>query len=739
MRGDTRRRALLFLMVSVGMSALTVQTVLLRELMVVSWGNELVFGIGFSFWLIGVFCGALSGSVMLRSREIPFRTTLMVISALPVLGIVGTAWIRCLHLTGGTPAGQLPSYGVVAAVAGPAFLIAAVPVGLTFPFLVALLQQQSDGASRESATPVYVSEAIGSCLMALLLSMVLLGHVSSMTLIAGTGCLVIPVTVFSPYRTDRTVFAGMILFAAVLIVLPLLLGRWSEDRRWQSVSAGDRITERETPYQLLSLGKLGGQYQLMSNGRIQDVFPDRVSERLMVAGLHAQCPDARRILIVGPVPQSLETNMRSAFSAELISVVLDGQMNRMMASGSDSVNGGDDAACRRITGDVRAMLREPQARGFDDLDLVVLHGSEPTGTLGNRLLTVEFMRHLSTAMSRSGVLAVSLPDTVNYTAGDIAGVGSLIASTVQTAFPHVLIVPGTPHWLYASRSGRKLVTEQEEIVRRIRMLGRDWRREALMAGGDYQPDRIKQINESMVGREEQTNRDDRPVLLSRYARLTGWYTGSGMSVLLDMLNRLPWIWMILPLMLMGIALSGGKRVRLYMPVGILGFTAMSVVLLLVYMFQVQAGSVYRQIALLSGLFMAGLPMGAWMIRRRQRNETEHPFLSLRTPLLLMMTLSAVLLMVWHSGNTNSILLLIISACCGIVSGTVFPVAVHHVRQLEENVAVGSGLVDAFDHLGGAVGALLVASFLIPGLGVSGSLLLMIAVSGIGLIAAGGHR
>lgn len=739
MPADTRYRTLLILMGLVGAIALTVQTVLLRELMVVTWGNELVFGIGLSFWLTGVFCGALTGSFVVRHRNIVLRTTLLIVSCLPLLGVGAVVWIRCLHLITGTPSGQLPAYGVVVAAAGLVFLLTAIPVGLTFPLLVALLQRQSENERLESATPVYVAEAVGACVMAFLLSLLLLGRLTSLTLIAGTGLLIIPAVLFSPYRHERGVSTWMLLFGLLLVVIPFLLTTWSVDNRWRSVSAGNRIVERETPYQLVSLGELGGQYQLMSNGRIQEVFPDRVSERVMVAGISAQCPDAHRILIVGPVPPSLAVTMQSALPADLISIVLDPRLNRLMEIPPDSGTGLDRDNCRRITGDVRTLLRNPQQNGLNGLDLVVVHGSEPTGTLGNRLLTLEFMQRLSRSMEVDGVLALSIPDTVNYTAGDVAGVGSLIASTVQSVFPHVVIVPGSPHWLFASRSRGVLVTEQETIVRRIRALGPDWRREALMVGGDYEPGRMGKTRAALLGHEKETNRDDRPILLRRYARLTGWYSGGGISVWLDLLVDLPWIWVLLPLLLTGIGRVGGNRVRLYLPVGIMGFTAMSIMLVLIYMYQVHAGSVYRQIALLSGLFMTGLPLGAWAVRRWQATGKKDQAASLMLPLLLIITLLALLLALWHRGAMHPLILLVAGGFGGFVAGTVFPLAMTRAGRLDRDVPSGSGLVDAADHFGGAVGALLVASFMIPSMGVTGSLLLLIAVSGAGLLVLPGDH
>lgn len=732
----------LLYMGAVGGFALAAQTVLLRELMVVAWGNELVFGIGLGCWLAGIYAGAKLGTGL--CRRFPGLSRPLLISAGPALVFLGFAIlivVRLMNVIVHVPTGQMPGYGTTFLVAGPAFAIAAFPVGFTFPLMAERFAAKTQPPNAQAGTLVYIAEGVGAFLMSLVLLLLFTFHVD------GEACLLLaagPVLVLAlldAWSSSRSQRVWVLLCVVVILLLVRAGGPWSVEQRWRQLAVGQLVAETETPYQLLQKGRLENQVQIAANGKTILSYPDPVTARLKVMRLMTQHPAINRVLVVGPVPPDEAKAWAEWGTVDVVSIVLDPSLHRLTADAPGGV--------REIHGDlrdpdIRNRLRISPNHPMRDMvllkrsgpfELIVLDATAPSGSLVNRYLTREFLVQLGTLLSPDGVVAISLPSLVNYGTGQYGDLAGVLARTVQTAFPYLAVATGSPHWLFACRVPG-IITEAPDVIRdRLQGQVTDGDRVSRYLAMELDPDRISLVRSTAQSGAD-VNTDERPVLALAYGKLSGWYSGSGGGrLLLDWLERMPALLALLPLLIIVIRFLPMDGSGTTIPVAAMGFAAMSMQLVLIYVLQLIGGSVYSRLALLSGCFMLGLPLGAWLMSRMVSVFRR----LLQIPLLGALLLQAVFLLIWRIGHLSPGLMVAFNLLLGFVTGAMFPAAMQSIEQSETGVSIRAGRIDAADHLGAAAGAVFAGAAGLLILGVSSTVLLGMAVIGAAMLPLSGKQ
>ena len=231
------------------------------------------------------------------------------------------------------------------------------------------------------------------------------------------------------------------------------------------------------------------------------------------------------------------------------------------------------------------------------------------------------------------------------------------------------------------------------------------------------------------------NTDQRPMTYFFNMLLWGQFTSSGLSDVLQALRRMGlWCWLaplaiaalLLPLRA---ALEGRRRVvrrrwAATFALAVLGFVAMAAQLQLLLSYQAQVGFVFGRIALLNGLFMTGLALGAGVFGQRLAKGRRTGLslgVLLTTVALACHGLPAVLAaLAALDGATLEAAYLGLIGAAGSLTGTGFPLGVQLAHQQHGDVVRTSGLVEAADHLGGAVGGMVAGAFLVPLLGIVGT-------------------
>jgi hypothetical protein len=255
------------------------------------------------------------------------------------------------------------------------------------------------------------------------------------------------------------------------------------------------------------------------------------------------------------------------------------------------------------------------------------------------------------------------------------------------------------------------------------------------------------------------NADARPVLFTLFLDLQAHYAargGAGARALESPRQGL-WSrvraagagWLVLPAaVLLAAALAAraalGRRRSASWACGLAVFTTglfgLSAEMLIVYAYQVHFGYVYRDIAVVVGLFMLGLAVGGWAATRAAGAAQRRPLLAAEcAQALFVLALPAL----GAAAAFSPVAFMILSPAAGFLTGCEFPLAARAGLRGGSDAGAVAGGFDAADHLGALTGAALTGLLLVPALGLARTaavLALVKCASLVGLLAApAGHR
>ncbi|NQT12942.1 MAG: hypothetical protein HQ582_09340, partial [Planctomycetes bacterium] len=257
-----RNRRLLFLAVcALGISALVTQLTLMRELLSVFSGNELVFGIVLGNWLLLTGIGAYLGQVAPRIRQ-PTAVLIVaqiLIALLPIADVFLLRTVRDVVYVRGAALG--PSETVVGC------LVLLAPYCLLAGFLLtlaSLVLASKRGPS--SIGQVYFLDNLGDVLGGLLFSFVLVYLFDHFRILYFPAFLNLAFACLLAFRFRRRILFGVATAATVLLVA-LALSCDLDDLSTRIQHPGQKILyQGSSPYGRLVVTESSGQQSFLHNG-----------------------------------------------------------------------------------------------------------------------------------------------------------------------------------------------------------------------------------------------------------------------------------------------------------------------------------------------------------------------------------------------------------------------------------------------------------------------------------------
>jgi len=778
-------RSLLITYFLLGGMAVTTQTVVLRELLVVSLGNEVVIGLFLATWLLGVFLGATLGggvSPRLRSPGIHFIGWT---AGLCLLSVLSVTCIRMLgSLSGTDPGAYIQFFDLfffsILLVAPLGFC-----VGFSFPVAARLrpVEAETRGGVLGFVSAVYINEALGALAGGILISFVLLGRADAYLILSLAASPLLFTLLHlargGGHRAGAAVI-GLLLIADLFLISPwghIPLESLTVRARWRGFSRAEPIDSLDSRYQNLALGKQYEQNVLYTNGQLAAVFPEPVDHRVLAAHLICQHPDPRRLLIIGEAVSGLAQELLRYEISELVNVEMDRTLVAMITSRLPAAAqaGIEDPRLRLLFTDGRRTVRQNAGAARLRFDLLFINLPEPSTLLLNRYYSQEFFRDAAGALAPDGVIALRITSSENYAEGPVTRYTACIYHTLRSVFPHVVVAPGNPNMFFASRSPRSPTASPDRLQRRYRRSGVTPEQLGLIFKSLYPPEKTRFIRESLASRTDVSlNRDGSPSANTYFSRLLGWTSGGQADALFAAVERagvptwirmvaMGWIVFFIWRSIVGmrrrssrtaaagfrgiLARAADTRAPILAAAACGGMTGITLEILILYEFQIIHGYVYQHMGFVIALFMSGLPLGAiWSRRRLRRLGTGRgSILHLAAVLTLFIplnTLFSPFVNLLSRTGTGLIGLPALAVATGFLVGALFPLALKAYLRPPAPPARAAGFIDAADHAGAAIGAFLYGALLVPVLGIRGvSLVLSITVGacvcGLLFIAAAG--
>jgi len=701
-----------------GFFATGAQVLLLRELVATFQGSELFIGTAMFGWLLWVAVGAwLGGRRRVNARPVAlFRLGVLI---LPLTVVAA----RLSPLLLSRVIGEAVPFTIAALLS----IIAVLPAGLISGGLFPAICRPSSECEKSIVT-VYLWEGLGAFAGGLLVA-VLVGTVMS-TLGAGlvTGAVVcVGTAIKTPLRRSRVELT----IAAIFVLLLVFTDKGSAlDVRIDRLRfAGYEVTASfDTPYTNQAILSREGSTILVTNNAVEAVSPDRESaENLLLPPLLYR-PDATSVVLFG----------RSEFGVAQLRDSLPGLSltavdSRTALSKRLPLANSQGTPVRRVPSDpVRFAEEQPETERFD---IAVISVSHLDNYRQSRLLTAGFFRALKHRLAENGLVYILCPyDTDRYITVEARQVLSVINSALTRSFGHVAAWPGATTAFFASDSIRFDIPYDSLAARIVRLpLAPQYVNDYYLS--DRLSDlKVRRLADELANADSLRNTLARPLLATLQAGYRAQMNKLDRFLVGAALGQAWWWWFLVPAFILALGAGtmlgkrGGSRFGLFLYF-VAGLVSLSLELLSFYVYQSMAGSLYAEMAVLIGCFMLGLSLGTWAASRVQRPGLENValavlFLAAAVFLASFWWVNASLALVYYSA------FLLVTA---LATGTLFVAATrrYYVDPARRNRGAGY----AVELFGSALGALVVATFLLPMIGLYwllGAIMALIAATFLGL-------
>ncbi len=733
-----------------GAFALLAQVILLREFLVVFYGNEICLGLIFSCWLFWIAVGASVARRISDHLEPGRSLTIWILSLalLPLFLPVQIYLIRILREILNISTGEwIPFFPMVLSVLCILIPISFI-IGFSFPAACRVLPAKGTGAV--SIGRVYIYEALGSLVGGVVFTFFLVDRMNPFNISALGGAVLIlailPLSGSLPSR-QRHRIVPMLLLILLLQVTLLSYGpslqKYSVQKRWASFKQQEELkTSVDSRYQNIAVGYEKGQYSIYGNGLWVYSFPDEYSFAALAHLSLSEHPNPKSVLLIGGGEGGLIREILKHPVQKLAYVELYPALIRTVGRFLSEED-------RKALKDSRVTLHVQDGRYFVkhtviQFDVVLINLPDPDTAMLNRYYTLDFFEEVKGALKPGGMVSLRLTSTENFAGDDIVSYGRSIYRTLREAFPYIVVAPGPPLSFFASISP-DVVTSNPEVLSH-RYLKREIDSDVFshfLFEQIFPQERVQNLKSVLDKKgKERLNTDLHPVSYFYNLILWGRFSGSSLSGLLGFLTRIPRIWFYSPLILalaFIVVFRRREQVRssVLFTIGTTGFYGLSLEIILLFLFQNLYGYVYQKIGLMVALFMFGLALGGALANRILKgphknllrsllwSEGAILFLTLLTPWLTRIS--------GLTGMSAEWMIYLMMIIIGVTAGFQFPMVSEVCIKGGMGQAKAASSIDSRDHSGACIGALLTGILFVPLLGIAGSCYLIGGIKGVSLI------
>jgi spermidine synthase len=605
--------------------------VLLRELMVVFYGNESSLGLMLGSWLFWTAAGSsLAGrlTTSAQTRRLMAGIQVLVAAILPWTVLAVRAAKGLLQTVPGEVLGPAAMLLTSFSALGPLCILC----GALFTAgskVYAAMDTTAATSAGEATGSVYLWEAVGSAGGGVVAGLILIRHLSSLeialllavlNLLAASGLAIAA----RPLR-----YAAMGALVGIAVVLgffgwPRRLEAISQERFWRGQHL---VATRNSVYGSLAVVGTDGSRSVYENGVVLFNVPDPAAAEEAVHYALLEHPSPRSLLLIGgglngSIAQALRhPTLERVDYVELDPAILD--LAREYFPDEWLALRADARVHVHVT-DGRLFLKTTQST----FDVVIVNLPEPLNAQLNRFYTVEFFREASRKLTTTGLLSFQLRSSEDYISPELGQFLRSIYRSLREVFPEVTAIPGeTVHFFAAKRTGT-LASGADELLARLhaRNLQTSYVSEYFIPFR-MTPDRMADLDAQIRPGPEGTpstpvNRDFAPV--AYYFDIALWSSqfNPGYRRLFRAMAGVSFGAMaatggaVLVLLVAAGRFLTERRRRRQLAAGLCtaatGFSTIGLEMLLLLAFQAVYGYVYQQLAVVIAAFMAGMALGSWL-------------------------------------------------------------------------------------------------------------------------------
>lgn len=675
-------KKLVLTVTALGFSSIITQLVLIREFLSIFYGNELIMGIIFANWLlligIGSYLGRYSKAVKNKTRLLIMLQ--IILAFLPVISVYLTRISRNIIFLPGELISPLHVFVFS--------LFMLLPFCLTLGFLLILACSVfSYKKDAEQIGKVYFWDSIGSITGGLIFSFVLIYLLNPFQ----TTLILLLANLFSASVLSKKKLAKiliiLILIISVFAFFKFDLNKISTKDLFQNQGIIEQVNSR---YGNLVVTKSLDQLNFFENGMALFSTDNTISNEETIHYTLVQHENPKNVLLIsggvsGTVKEILKYDVDRIDYVELDPVII--------SLGKKYTTNLEDKRIKIINQDGRLFVKQTKEK----YDIVIIDLPDPNTAQVNRFYTIEFLKELKKKLNRDAVISLSISSSENYLSEEAKKFNSVIYTTLKKVFKNVIIIPGDENFYIASD---KILSY--DIARLIEEKGISTE----YVNKNYLPGKITQERIDYVQGEvkegKRINKDFNPV--AYYYHLLFWKTKFEYNTL----GLIPVIIAVLILVLV-------RTKPLTLSIAAIGFSAISLELVILSGFQIIYGYVYSMVGIIVTSFMIGIALGAYCMNKALQKRELKDFLKIQVSIIVYSALLPLILIALSQAKSElaSVIIPLLTIVIGFLTGSAFPLASKLAFKEVEKTA---GIMYSADLIGSCIGAVLVSVLLMPLLG-----------------------
>lgn len=739
---------------------MSAQIVLLRQLIVIFYGNEISLGFLLGAWMFWGALGGLLGKFADRIKN--YRVVFAVLEIVLAVALVFVILLMrrmsvILDILPGEIIGFLPMLIF-------SFLSVA-PICIILGFLFALASRafsENQDASL-SITRVYIKESVGAVCGGLLVSLCLIRFFDGFYIMLALAVVNISCAAMLIFRLRKPKFIWLFKAFSVSLLILILAAVVSQKAKfyhlqslknqWKGFSVLDT---RDSIYGNLVLTQEQEQYSFFNNGLYLFSVPDEARAEEAVHFALLETHDPKEVLLIGAGIGGLAAEILKYSISRLDYVELDPELIDLARDNlpQDKLSFLNDQRLNLIHQDGRLFIKQRNTKGtLAAYDTIITYLGDPYNAQINRFYTQEFFREVKRALSDKGVFSFAIGASENFLSREQKQLLSSIHKSLSSVFSDVKMIPGDTVYFLAANQKDILTYDYNVLLRRLKQRGIKTRfvREYYLFS-KMSKERINYLEESIASAgEAKLNRDFHPI--SYYYDMVLWSTyfvRPWRNFFASLSGSIIWgclVFVYLAIIIFSL-LARKRNTRnspfVLLAVATTGIAELSFQVVILLAFQIIYGHLYYKLGLILSAFMVGLVWGSLVIKPRLQRIKDDYSVFIKTqlaialyPLILpvvffmLSATSGIRVLSWLGSNLIFPLLPVVA---GFVGGFQFPLANKILLQDRRAVGETSGRSYGFDLAGACLGAVLISAFFVPIIGLNQSCVAIAILNGVVLLA-----
>jgi len=472
------KKRIILAVIIMGFSGFVAQILLLRELLITFYGNELSIGIILANWLILEALGAfLLGRLIEHQRrkvELFVGVQLLFSLVFPVAIYLSRTLKGIMGVTAGEALGIVPMLSSSFLI----LLLVSLTHGALFTFSCSIynsIARNSQGAT--AIGKVYILETIGTLVGGIVFTYLLIPYFHSVQIglgIAGLNILMCVILLGQFWRNTQRLtkilgYVSVALFALFILMLSTngadTIHRLSIARQWK----GQNVIHYENSiYGNVVVTAREEQYTFFSDGIpvITTPTPDIVFVEEFVHLPLLYHPAPKEILIISGGAGGIINEVLKYPVKRIDYVELDPLLLELVKKYSTPLTDTELASPRVnvLHLDGRYFMNKTQ----NTYDVILIGLSNPQDLQVNRLFTKEFLLLAKSRLKQEGIVVINLPGSLTYIGEELKNLNRCILNTLQDVFPYIKIIPGDGVNLYLASQSEEISTiSHRELTQRL--------------------------------------------------------------------------------------------------------------------------------------------------------------------------------------------------------------------------------------------------------------------------------